>query len=120
MNKRCFLEALIVLMFLASLNIGSVMAGIPVEETKRDPTTGYDPAPGESFSWVYQYGVYNTQTKEYSNIIQSHDYGWVSGTGTYSPYSPQSDDEYHPWVQTYVLYWYDGEWIVDTFAEIAW
>jgi len=107
-------------MFLASLNIGSVAAGIPMEETKRDPTTGYDPAPGESFSWAYQYGVYHPETQAYSNIFQNHSYGWVPGTGTYDPHTDHVANPYHPWVQTYVEYLYNDEWMIDTFVKISW
>jgi len=120
MKKTSFLAGMVALTFLASLCIVSVAARIPVEETRRDPTTGYDPPPGEFYSWAYQYGVYDSQTKKYSGILQDHDYGWISGTGDYDPHTPGSKDPYHPWVQTYVRYWYNGEWILDTFVEIAW
>lgn len=119
MKKASFLEALIVLMFLATLSISSVMASTPVEETKRDPTEGFSSPPGQSYSWAYQYGLYHPETKTYSGITQYHDYNW-SDTGTYDPNTPESKDAYHPWVQTYVRYWYQGAWMLDTFVEIKW
>lgn len=119
MKKTSFLAAMVAVISVASLCIISVAASIPTWEEKRDPTTGYDPPPGESWSWAYQYGEYIPQTRTYINIEQDHDYDWKAGTGNYW-YEPDGEkDRYHPWVYTRVWYW-NGFWEEDTFALIQW
>jgi hypothetical protein len=38
------------------------LAGIPMEESDRDPNSGYSPPPGVSFSYAWMYAVYNPQS----------------------------------------------------------
>jgi len=122
MKKAPFLSAAIALLFLASVCITSVAAPIWVEDEDRDPASGYDPAPGESWSWVYQGAYLNPQTGKYSGHVQTHDYDWKNCTGYYNPHTPDDPHEDHPWAQTYVEWREDpeDEWMLDTFAEIAW
>ena len=121
MKKTSFLLAMAALIFLASACTLSFAALFKREETARDPPgVGFDPPPGESFSFAYQYGEYDPITQQYYNIHSYPDWGWEPETGDYDPDWSRSKHPYHPWIQTIVWYWYDGEWILDTCADIFW
>lgn len=120
MKKTSFLPAMVALIFLASVCTLSFAILIEREETARDPATGFDPPPGESFAFAYQYGEYDPETQKYSNIHSYPDWDWENDTGEYDPEWDRERDEYHPWIQTRVWYLYDGKWILDTCAEIFW
>jgi len=121
MKKTSFLLAMVALIFLASVCTPSLAILIQREEEKRDPTTGYDPPPGESFCWAYQYGEYEVETEKYYNIDQDYDYGWKEGTGNYAGYSNSEKDTYHPSIETFVIYYpVGGPPIGDTYVKIEW
>jgi hypothetical protein len=120
-NKIHILQAIVAVVAVVSMAllwIGSVKAVEYVEETVRDPPTGWDDAPGISFSYVYQYAYYNPENEQYFNIQQSYDWGWL-GLGSYFQLHGGSKNTYHPTCHTEV--WYlDGTWQKDTEAVIEW
>ncbi len=119
--KKIFLIATVfALVSIASLCMNSVYASIPVEEEERDPVTGYDPPPGESWSWVWQYGEYTPQTQTYHNIQNDHKYNYMHDTGDYWDFWDESKNQYGPWIYQEVWHFHDGTWNPDTCADIYW
>jgi hypothetical protein len=121
MKKTSFLLATVALIFLASVCTLSFAALIQREESKRDPTTGFDPAPGESMSFAYQYGEYDPITQKYYNIYSYHDYDWEEDTGDYDPHTSRSTNQDHPWIETFVICQVGGlPPFCDTYVKIQW
>jgi hypothetical protein len=120
MERITLVVAAVALIFVSAFCAISFAALIQREESKRDPATGYDPPPGESFAYAYQYGEYDPITKKYYNIYSYPDWGWKPNTGNYDVVWSRSLDEDNPWIYVSVWYWYGGEWNLDTYVDISW
>ena len=117
-NRTNLLLVIVAVASLALLYIDSVEAVEVVDEQVRDPLAEYDPAPGQSYSYVHLYALYNPETQHYWGIKRDHDYDWIDGTGDYSQYINGANDEHHPWGETIVSYKYTWGWDLDTDAYI--
>jgi hypothetical protein len=119
-NRRSLLLVIVAVTSLVLLCVDSAEAVEYVEESDRDPQLPqqYDDPPGESYSYVYLYALYNPQTQQYFGIHRDHDYSWKGETGEYRPYVNGQNNPYHPWGETKVSYKYQGDWQADTHAYI--
>ena len=120
MRKMHLLSFAVVLALLCTMSVA--YAGIPMEESDRDPNTGYSEEPGVSFSWCWMYALYIPQTQTYTNHDFDHDKGieHIGGMYMYDPH--EDDDAYHPLCWT--IMWYRDnssvDWDVDTHAQVNW
>jgi hypothetical protein len=120
-NKICIFLVIAAVTSVAVLCIDSVEAVEYFEESDRDPDTGYHAPPGESWSWAYLYALYNPANGQYWGIKHQHDWDWIKNPPTeqYDEQCTAADDKYHPWTNTKVFYYDDGDWVKNTEADVA-